>query len=230
MSGLSFKFNKKSTINKRIHNKHGHDEDEDDGGGKDTVEYVTAINEKEIQSSAPKQQKKDLIIPLIKNNNWRIPADKSKKVEKAVDDDVQEDTESKPHTLEDIAKFELLEDAAKANDRWEKRGDNKNSKIIPLVMQNTVPDGYETKDKLDVSLRPDQPTIDDYDKVPVEEFGLAMLRGMGWKPGEPVGKSSKGVVQPVEVIIRPKGLGLGAAASAKIVVQNEMKDKELKKS
>ena len=25
--------------------------------------------------------------------------------------------------------------------------------------------------------------MDDYDNVPIEQYGLAMLRGMGWKPG-----------------------------------------------
>lgn len=29
-----------------------------------------------------------------------------------------------------------------------------------------------------------QSTLDDYDAVPVQEFGLAMLRGMGWTPGQ----------------------------------------------
>lgn len=46
----------------------------------------------------------------------------------------------------------------------------------------------------------------DYEKVPVEQFGAALLRGMGWKPS----KSTKPLVQPVEN--RQKGalLGIGA--------------------
>ena len=36
-----------------------------------------------------------------------------------------------------------------------------------------------------------QPTIADYDAVPIEAFGLAMLRGMGWKDGEGIGKNKK---------------------------------------
>jgi len=36
-----------------------------------------------------------------------------------------------------------------------------------------------------------QATDDDYEKVPIEQFGLAMLRGMGWKDGEGVGKNKK---------------------------------------
>jgi hypothetical protein len=28
-----------------------------------------------------------------------------------------------------------------------------------------------------------QSTLEDYENVPVEGFGMAMLRGMGWNPG-----------------------------------------------
>jgi hypothetical protein len=42
------------------------------------------------------------------------------------------------------------------------------------------PDILPEKDKRDSnSLHIFQPTLDDYDDVPVEEFGAAMLRGMG---------------------------------------------------
>lgn len=30
-----------------------------------------------------------------------------------------------------------------------------------------------------------------YEEVPIEQFGMAMLRGMGWKEGEGIGKKSK---------------------------------------
>ena len=36
-----------------------------------------------------------------------------------------------------------------------------------------------------------QATDKDYEQVPIEQFGLAMLRGMGWKDGEGVGKNKK---------------------------------------
>ncbi|XP_068953354.1 G-patch domain and KOW motifs-containing protein [Petaurus breviceps papuanus] len=51
----------------------------------------------------------------------------------------------------------------------------------------------------------------DYEAVPVEAYGLAMLRGMGWKPGEGIGRTFKQVVTPRENALRPKGLGLGAS-------------------
>jgi hypothetical protein len=36
-----------------------------------------------------------------------------------------------------------------------------------------------------------QPTLDDYERIPIEQFGLAMLRGMGWKKGEGIGLTNK---------------------------------------
>jgi len=43
----------------------------------------------------------------------------------------------------------------------------------------------------DVASAPDMATLDDYARVPVEQFGAALLRGMGWKDGEGIG-SQKG--------------------------------------
>ncbi|PAV69568.1 hypothetical protein WR25_02073 [Diploscapter pachys] len=56
----------------------------------------------------------------------------------------------------------------------------------------------------------DKDTADaDYSEMPVENFGLAILRGCGWKDGEGIGKNPK--VVPLRILDRrPKGLGLGA--------------------
>lgn len=62
-----------------------------------------------------------------------------------------------------------------------------------------VPDGFETDEKISTDIRPDESTLDDYESVPIEQFGLAILRGMGWKDGE--GKlTSKGWKTFSEVI------------------------------
>lgn len=37
-----------------------------------------------------------------------------------------------------------------------------------------------------------QSTLEDYEAVPVEEYGMAMLHGMGWKAGEGIGLKNKG--------------------------------------
>lgn len=62
----------------------------------------------------------------------------------------------------------------------------------------------------DVLSRPDSASLDDYARVPVEEFGMGMLRGMGWKEGEVVGKRKNQVSKPRVVERRPALLGIGA--------------------
>lgn len=58
----------------------------------------------------------------------------------------------------------------------------------------------------------DESTLDDYASTPIEEFGAALLRGMGWEEGKAVGRRNiRGVVpQAIEFVPRPSGLGLGA--------------------
>ncbi|VDM84788.1 unnamed protein product [Strongylus vulgaris] len=49
----------------------------------------------------------------------------------------------------------------------------------------------------------------DYSAVPIEDFGLAILRGCGWKDGEGIGRHPQ--VVPLRILPRrPNGLGLGA--------------------
>jgi hypothetical protein len=60
-----------------------------------------------------------------------------------------------------------------------------------------------------------QSNADEYEEMPIAEFGKAMLRGMGWKDGTAIGKSNKGMLAPVEFIPRLGKLGLGAAPKPK---------------
>ena len=64
--------------------------------------------------------------------------------------------------------------------------------------------------RADVLSRPDSASMADYASVPVEEFGAALLRGMGWKEGEVVGKRKDAYSKPRTVERRPALLGLGA--------------------
>lgn len=58
----------------------------------------------------------------------------------------------------------------------------------------------------------EEATLDEYANTPIEEFGAALLRGMGWAEGKAVGRRNiRGVVpQAIEFVPRPAGLGLGA--------------------
>lgn len=64
----------------------------------------------------------------------------------------------------------------------------------------------------DIATRPESATLADYNSVPVEEFGAALLRGMGWKEGQPVGRGRYGNSSLAARVPerRPGYLGLGA--------------------
>ncbi|KXZ46948.1 hypothetical protein GPECTOR_39g442 [Gonium pectorale] len=56
---------------------------------------------------------------------------------------------------------------------------------------------------------PDVADVEAYEAMPIEEFGRAMLRGMGWEDGMGVGRNRK-KVDAIEYVRRPERLGLGA--------------------
>merc|ERR1712173_189093 len=49
-----------------------------------------------------------------------------------------------------------------------------------------------------------------YQRVPVESFGMGMLLGMGWDKNKGIGKTFKSVAVVKQPTVRPAGLGLGA--------------------
>lgn len=62
----------------------------------------------------------------------------------------------------------------------------------------------------DVEALPEETSMDAYENVPVEEFGEALLRGMGWEKGKPIGRNATHVVAPIEHVRRVGREGLGA--------------------
>ncbi|KAF4555330.1 G-patch domain-containing protein [Elsinoe fawcettii] len=68
---------------------------------------------------------------------------------------------------------------------------------------------------------PDMATLDQYAAVPVEEFGAALLRGMGWKEGFGIGHQKGKKVEKAKIAERrPALLGIGAKEEA--AVKEEM--------
>ncbi|KAG9121110.1 hypothetical protein FRC07_003070, partial [Ceratobasidium sp. 392] len=64
--------------------------------------------------------------------------------------------------------------------------------------------------KEDLMSRPDEATLDDYERVPIELFGEAMLRGMGHVPGKSTSRTGVKQIQPYIPESRPALLGIGA--------------------
>ncbi|CAG8657381.1 5329_t:CDS:2 [Acaulospora morrowiae] len=114
----------------------------------------------------------------------------------------------------------LRQQALTALMRGSDEGDSSEQQESNLVLQVGENRNIEAKrDKLseteafqrDIANLPDEADID-YDSVPIDEFGLAMLRGMGWKPGMAIGKNQN--IKPKELYepkARPTHLGLGAS-------------------
>jgi G patch domain/KOW motif-containing protein len=86
---------------------------------------------------------------------------------------------------------------------------------LPMLLLNQLPGLAEIKDekekfKKDMDSRPMELEPEAYESMPVEEFGKALLRGMGWKEGEGIGKTNKVDAKVIQYVPRPERLGLGA--------------------
>ncbi|XP_033165044.1 G-patch domain and KOW motifs-containing protein isoform X2 [Drosophila mauritiana] len=98
------------------------------------------------------------------------------------------------------------------------------------AMQNNGAEGLDDQKLVLPALKADElpldgakeATLDDYDNIPIQQFGLAMLRGMGWVDPPPKKKGS-GPIDDAP-FLRPKGMGLGADKALKpkaLLVQPE---------
>lgn len=66
---------------------------------------------------------------------------------------------------------------------------------------------------------PEAPTLASYEATPIEGFGAALLRGMGWKDGEALGKDKKPVAPAKDIKRRPALLGIGAKPEAAVGIE-----------
>ena len=84
-----------------------------------------------------------------------------------------------------------------------------------LLMKSRMKSTVNRELDADIDTRPGETSSDAYKEVPVEEFGAALLRGMGWKEdaeeldGDDINDGKK----KFEPVMRPKNLGLGAKVS-----------------
>lgn len=105
--------------------------------------------------------------------------------------------------------------------------------VVPILRRNQPPgiDNCATEEeklRLDLSLRPDDMTQEAYDALPVESFGLAMLRGMGYQEGVAIGNRKRGLLKPIELTSRHYRLGLGAKPLEDVLPPTHGKGQTLK--
>lgn len=100
-------------------------------------------------------------------------------------------------------------------------GPSVQGKRAPLLLANIPTEVLQTKDeeakfKVDLSLRAADVdvTSDSYQAVPIECFGAALLRGMGWQ-GPSDEELAKGKRELKEELVQPREQRLGLGATAK---------------
>ncbi|XP_005381875.2 PREDICTED: G patch domain and KOW motifs-containing protein-like [Chinchilla lanigera] len=156
-------------------------------------DFLKTMERRELQN--PPEGPKELVIPLIQNGYRRQPLAQSP----------GPFTEALADTALSQAVKELTEESKMS--LVERKGAGADAVLtIPVAQTGCTPGGKRGDSQSWAETVPDA----DYEAVPVEAYGLAMLRGMGWKPGEGIGRTFNEVVKPCVTSLRLKGLGLGA--------------------
>ncbi|GMR48747.1 hypothetical protein PMAYCL1PPCAC_18942 [Pristionchus mayeri] len=141
-----------------------------------------------------KKGKASVVIPMVMEVDWRV----QKLLEQEKDGSITE---------ADRARLELLVESNPTLSEQRKKEQGENTEDAIVVETSKV----DTEDA-------------DYNQVSIESFGLAILRGCGWKDGEGIGKNPQKVAMRL-LERRPKGLGLGATPKT-VNKKNANGDKE----
>jgi len=182
------------------------------------TDFITAVEGDKVKSVVEKQVRSGpLIIPLI---GKQAPGTSTNTKPKALSNKDSIGTENKKNdSIEAQAARALIEEARRRE--YGAETEETAASAAPILMQQKL------DTEAGVTTQAEQSTLDDYESVPIEQFGLAMLRGMGWKEGQGIGKNEKKVA-PVEATLRPKGMGLGADKSTVLQDKHKQKNSKLK--
>ncbi|XP_012593609.1 G-patch domain and KOW motifs-containing protein isoform X1 [Microcebus murinus] len=189
---ISFGFTRKSARRRLA--------DPGDGAGPapEEKDFLKTVERRELQSVKPSEAPKELIIPLIQNGHRRQPL--------AQPPGPSMDTGALVDGVLSQAVKEIIEESKKSLEERENAGIDP-TLAIPMIQKGCTPNREGADSEPQAETMPEEA---DYESVPVEAYGMAMLRGMGWKPGKGIGRTFNQVVKPRVNSLRPKGLGLGA--------------------
>lgn len=187
---------------------------------------ILAIDAKGIESKVKKAKEAPKIIPSLAND-WKLHG---------VRKDSAAPAGAVPGSLDEQAVAALVNDAKRREGEGEDEDKNKAVMVIEGGGMSTeqlesdsqlgaaagvaakgkqaaaTEKNEEQKYREDVAWRPKEADVHaaSWDAMPVEAFGSALLRGMGWQPGKGIGLNAKGPAAAVEYIPRHQRLGLGA--------------------
>jgi len=172
------------------------------------VQFIECVEEKSIKvAGAVEKVDHELVIHMPKSVKQRLP---TKEVVNSISNKPQENGSS---TLEEMAVQAILKSCKKREEGEEEEEEDSKIVEVPLII--------DPQEGMEMS------TAEDYESVPIDKFGLAMLRGMGWKPTKGIGKNSLITAASLPEI-RSKGMGLGADKIVKSVQKTQSSEEELK--
>ncbi|KAK2082802.1 hypothetical protein P7K49_038038 [Saguinus oedipus] len=169
-----------------------------EGPSPEEKDFLKSVEGRELQSVKPQEAPKELIIPLSQSGYRRQPPARSP--------GPSTDSEALVDGVLSQAVKELIEESKKSLEERENVHVDP-TLAIPMIQKGCTPSGEGADSEPQAETVPEEAN---YAVVPVEAYGLAMLRGMGWKPGKGIGRTFNQVVKPCVNSLRPKGLGLGA--------------------
>ena len=211
------------------------EDDNTDQGVK--IEYILAVENARI-NVLNEEKEEELVIPLIPPMRSTIPV-QQRQVTKQSDNTKEQgncdNTSSiKKENLDDLAAKEILKDILNpgtidvptddltipvvGNMTTTSQGaeTSNNSKPLPILLSGRIIEGQTDDERYrnDFESRPDELSVksDVYKKIPIEKFGAALLRGMGWSgPSKEDQEAAAKGNDPLGVKVRPSRLGLGAS-------------------
>ncbi|EPQ57745.1 hypothetical protein GLOTRDRAFT_71596 [Gloeophyllum trabeum ATCC 11539] len=231
------------------------DDSSDDDDAQPVDELVTGFDQFGVQRLHEKKKEGPLVIPALKNRDWREAARKRKagiyvppgaQAETGADGSVgglgtRDSINSGPERigLQFKAKKIKIEDGMDGvqttevttevdvkmeEEEVKKEGESEDQRALRALLAEVKGEGSgdgpvieairpiseEEAYRQDVAELPDVASMEAYERVPVSQFGAAMLRGMGWKEGQAASRKQKGPVEPWLPQSRPALLGIGA--------------------
>mmetsp|Transcript_20552 Transcript_20552/g.51743 ORF Transcript_20552/g.51743 Transcript_20552/m.51743 type:complete len:519 (-) Transcript_20552:104-1660(-) len=189
-------------------------------------ELVTGISDSGRLRTAERKEKAAALVIPRQENTFQVgvgkTTTKSARAREArflptADDGLNSKTEDKFELAEEVpvdAKigYGLTKFDGKAAAKEGKQNGGGGTALSQLMMSQQDKEAAQMKE--DLERLPEQANMEAYEAMPIDKFGEAMLRGMGWKDGMNVGRNQSSVVQAVEYVARPGRLGLGAQPSA----------------
>jgi G patch domain/KOW motif-containing protein len=214
------------------HNKLDNDDGMEAEGDGQTVDFISGIDSRGNVIGGKKKKKEKLVIPMpegwaaqFKNYEYKKLAEKIKNGEamEEEEEDITRDTTT-TRAVSVSAEISVQTEPDELSDMDDATYEYLRS--LPPILRNRPPGLdkiIDEKDRFlfDVQSRPDEADLEAYNRMPLEEYGIAMLRGMGWTEGMPIGKNAQHVVPVIQFIRQPPRVGLGAMVKVQEVKRPE---------